>query len=344
MSSCLFSLHHPAHVHFFRNAISELTTEGYQVKVIARDKDVTCQLLDHYEIDYQVISSGYETIPDLVYQNLKHEVKLLDIARDFRPDVMTSIGSGVLTAYISKLIGSTSIAFYDTEYAHLQNRIGYPVVDAIYTPDCYRDDHGDKHRTYPGYHELAYLHPDRFEPDPAVLDDAGLDRDEAFVILRLIAWDAIHDVGDSGIADVVDVVERLEATGVRVLITSEANLPDAVERCRLPVEPHRIHDLMYYADLYIGESATMATESAVLGTPAVFISSSRRGYTDELEEEYELIFNFSDANRHEAGLKTALELLEEEASPTWEQRRRRLLKEKTDTTQVITSAIKEHSS
>ena len=34
---------------------------------------------------------------------------------------------------------------------------------------------------------------------------------------------------------------------------------------------------MYYADLFVGESATMASEYAVLGTPAIFVSTSRRG-------------------------------------------------------------------
>ncbi len=74
----------------------------------------------------------------------------------------------------------------------------------------------------------------------------------------------------------------------------------------MSIPPHRIHHLMAFADLYVGESATMAAESAILGTHAVFVSSSRRGYTDELENEYELVYHYSGTSRHERGLRQAL--------------------------------------
>jgi hypothetical protein len=36
----LIDIGHPAHVHFFRNAIRELESKGHAVKVTARDKEV----------------------------------------------------------------------------------------------------------------------------------------------------------------------------------------------------------------------------------------------------------------------------------------------------------------
>ena len=56
-----------------------------------------------------------------------------------------------------------------------------------------------------------------------------------------------------------------------------------------------MHDALAYASLLYGESATMASESAVLGTPAIFIDNSGRGYTDEQEEQYEIVFNFKES-------------------------------------------------
>ncbi|MXV61865.1 DUF354 domain-containing protein [Natronorubrum sp. JWXQ-INN-674] len=339
MARILFSIHHPAHVHFFRNAIKELTDDGNSIAVFARDKDVTVQLLESYSIQHEILSGNFKTTMGLVKESLKYEFNLLRKARDFEPDILVSIGSGALTSYISSLIGATSIAFNDTENATLQNRIGYPMVDQIFTPDCYNGDHGTKHVKYAGYHELAYLHPDRFKPDPSVLNMAGLDHDEQFVILRLISWDAIHDVGDSGFKDIVDVVEELEDTGATVRITSEANLPSGVEDRQVSIPPHQIHDLMAFADLYVGESATMAAESSVLGTPAIFVSSSRRGYTDELEAKYGLVFNYSDESRHKDGLNQALKILERDDDENWEKRRQKMLEEKIDTTDFITKTI-----
>ena len=48
---------------------------------------------------------------------------------------------------------------------------------------------------------------------------------------------------------------------------------------------------MAQASVYVGESATMAAESAVLGVPAVFVSTRGTWYTAQLERDYKLIQN-----------------------------------------------------
>ncbi len=45
--------------------------------------------------------------------------------------------------------------------------------------------------------------------------------------------------------------------------------------------------------MLVGESATMASEAAVLGVPAVFIAKTGRGYTDEQETRYGLVRNLT---------------------------------------------------
>ena len=54
----LFDMGHPAHVHFFKNAIWELEKQGHEVKVTARDKDVTLELLEAYGIPYEIWGSA----------------------------------------------------------------------------------------------------------------------------------------------------------------------------------------------------------------------------------------------------------------------------------------------
>ena len=43
---------HPAHVHYFRNSIKILKEKGHRFCITARDKDVTIQLMNEYEIDF----------------------------------------------------------------------------------------------------------------------------------------------------------------------------------------------------------------------------------------------------------------------------------------------------
>lgn len=339
----LFTIQHPAHVHLFRNTIDELSANGHQVHTIARQKDINVDLLERYDIDHTVVAPEPKNGLHLPFIQLKYEWHVIRAARRIDPDVLVAMGEPSIT-HAAKLLNASSIVFTDTENATLQNLLAFPFADRICTPESYKDDIGEKQVRYPGYHELAYLHPNRFDPDPSVLEEADIGPDDRFAILRIVSWDAAHDVGDSGFDNIVDVVERLENTGVEVRITAEKDVPAAIEEKQVSIPPDRIHNLIAYADLYIGESATMATESAVLGTPAIFVSSTRRGYTDEIEADYGLMFNYSGEDRHERSLKKAQEILSNYDSTKWSERRHTLLNEKIDATKLILDQIGEASS
>ena len=338
----IFAIQHPAHVHLFRNSIELLSKEGHNIYTFAREKDINVELLNQYDIDYELLVNEPKRSWQLPFVQLEYEWELIKAARQLDTDVLVAMGEPAIT-HAARVSSATSLILTDTEHATLQNMLSFPFADRILTPDCYQGDIGEKQIRYPGYHELAYLHPDRFEPDPDILEDVGVDQDERLVILRLVSWDAVHDIGDSGLDDVADVVRELEAAGATVLVTSEDPLPEKLESRRVDIAPHRIHHLLYYADLFVGESATMATESAVLGTPAVFISSSRRGYTDELEDRYGLVFNYSGTNKQANGLQKALSIIEAYDDVDWERKREQLLADKTDTTSVIIDHIEEIS-
>ena len=67
---------------------------------------------------------------------------------------------------------------------------------------------------------------------------------------------------------------------------------------------------MSSAKLLYGESATMASESAVLGVPAIFVDNDGRCYTDEEERKYGIVFNYTEKPEDvEASIKKGIELL-----------------------------------
>ena len=88
--------------------------------------------------------------------------------REVHPDVLTGI-MGPSIAVAGKLSRTPAVVFYDTEFASQTNRVVYPLAYSVCTPDCYQGAVPGRHVTYAGYHELAYLHPNRFLPDPARL-------------------------------------------------------------------------------------------------------------------------------------------------------------------------------
>jgi predicted glycosyltransferase len=329
------TIQHPAHVHFFAPAIEELERDGHEVQVYARAKPLVARLLERKGIDFEMLAREAGSLPSLAVVQSVYELRLLRRARQFDPDVLVAIG-GVAAAHVAAVLDARSVVFYDTEHATLVTQLAYPFADVVCTPEAYRGNLGEKHRQYPGCHELAYLHPDRFTPDPAALDGVRTDPDEQVVLLRLSDWNASHDVGASGFIDPREAVDRLEATGARVVVVAEGTPPATLEEYQVTLPPHRIHHLLASADLYVGEGATMAAESAVLGTPAVYVNTLSMGYTEWLEA-YGLLFGYHGHDRHHRALDRAERLLESDAD--WTERRRRFLEETTDTTRVVLREI-----
>jgi predicted glycosyltransferase len=253
---------------------------------------------------------------------------------------MTSI-AGVFIAQAGWICRVPSVVFYDTENAVLSNLLTYPFCSTVVTPRCYMGPvPSRKHRTYPGYQELAYTHPNRFTPDPERLAAFGLARDESFIFVRLVAWGAAHDTRDHGFTRVEDAVRQLERFG-RVVISSEGPLPSALSAYRLKGPLEHVHHLLAFASLYIGESATMASESATLGTPAIFVSTTGRGYTDEQEQRYGLTYTFRDkrTGQHDALTKAAEILSDHGSKERWRVKREKMLADSVDVTEVIVTLV-----
>ena len=338
----LINIGHPAHVHLFKNLINNLERDGHIIKIVTRDKDVTLKLLDAYGLRYEVMSGYYNTMMGKMYDFVKTELKLLRIAVKVTPDMLIAVGDPYV-AHVGKLIRKPSIVFTDTEHAKLANNLTFPFATVICTPSCFKKDLGKKQVRYNGYHELAYLHPNYFTPDPSVLEDVGLSEADEFIIIRFVAWDASHDIGQSGISNEmrVEYISKLEQYG-RVCISSEMKLGKDFEKYKLKIAPEKFHSLLSYAQLYIGEGGTMATEAGILGVPSVYVSSlvGTMGNFDELEKGYGLMYSFQDSK---SALDMALELLEDENTKSkWRKKREKLFSEKMDVTKFMTEFIEDY--
>ena len=333
------TIQHPAHVHFFRNAIEELETRGYPVHVFVREKGIVPKLLDIYDVEHQRLAGDANSLPALAREQVKYEYGLFKRVRKLDPAVLLAIAEPAI-AHASTVFDCQSVLFTDTEHATLQNVLAFPFSDVICTPEPYWEDLGEKQVRYGGYHELAYLHPNRFSPDPAILDRIGVSERDRLVVVRLVSWTAAHDVGKTGIEDVETIVDRLERFGATVVISSERPLPPSLEARRIDLPPDRIHDVLAYADLFVGESGTMTLESALLGTPAMYVSPLYAGVLEELEERYGLVFSHQDGPSRETVLEQARALLRTDPS-VWRRRRQAVLEDKVDTTAFVVRTVAE---
>jgi predicted glycosyltransferase len=334
----LFDILHPAHVHVFRNLIRELGDRGHEVTITLREKEFARDLLDQFGMPYQVLSRK-KTGLGLAVEFVQRGAQLWRAIERFRPHFLTGVmGPSIATVgRLRRLLGrdhARIAIFYDTEIAKLTNTFAYPLADYVCTPDCYQGVVHSNHVRYAGYHELAYLHPNRFTPDKEVVRRAGIDPDAPYFLVRFVSYEASHDLGSRGLPleRKVALVRELARHG-RVLVSSEGPLPAELEPFRVRIRVIDIHHVLAFARLLVGESATMASECAVLGVPAIYVSPLGRGYTDEEESRYGLVRNFTGSRFRDDFVGVAREMAVDPGVITAAQgARKRLLGDKVDVT------------
>ncbi|MCK4718349.1 MAG: DUF354 domain-containing protein [Thermoplasmata archaeon] len=324
-------INHPGHVHFFKHFVWEMEKRGHKVFLSAIEKELSYRLLNHYRFKYLRLGrhrpyplSKLFTLPGL-------DLKLFSGVKPFRPDILMGLAA-IRASHASFFLKKPCISFDDTEHASEQIALYRPFSSAILTPSCFTKYLGPKHIKYDGYHELAYLHPNRFKPDPSVLEELGVEKGEKYAIIRFVSWGASHDVIHGGFSqrDRSRLVKEI-ARYATPLITSEGELPREFRKYRIRISPHRIHDAMAYASLYIGEGATMASEAAVLGTPAIYVNPLNMGYIAD-EKRYHLLYH-TGLNIRKAIKRVDTCLQTKEAE--WQARRAKLLKDKIDVTALM---------
>jgi predicted glycosyltransferase len=335
----LIDINHPAHAHFFRNPIRLLQEQGHEIMVTSRDKEMAIDLLEELGIPNRKLSSlGSGGLLSLGKELVVRNLALLAVVREFGPEAMAAIG-GTSIAQVGFLARVPSLVFYDTENATLQNAITYPFSSCVLVPRCYSAWLPKKrHVRYAGYHELSYLGADYFEPDLEIAKQSGLNPDRDSFFLRIVSWQANHDVGEAGWTPetLSRLIDKLGPLG-DVIISSERELPGEFTPYLYRGKVSDVHHVLGHCRLFIGESATMASECAVLGVPAIYAAETGRGYTTEQEERYGLVTNISSV-RYELIVSAIDDMLALDRA-TLKSRHERLLGETIDVARFVADSI-----
>ncbi len=343
----LFDLGHPAHFHLFRHSIRALKEQGHRVIITAKDQPVLTALLQQAGLDYINLGKKGRSLIQKALRQLAFDWKVWRIARKYKVDA--GVGVTVSVPHAALFCKMRSILFDDDDKAvtPLFYRFAHRFAHRVLSPDCLSFQQGGKKYTYyPGYHELAYLHPARFRPDPAVPLRAGIKMNEPYFILRFNAFSAYHDKGHRGFSreQKMQLIGILKPYG-KVFITGEKELATEFEPYRVTIHPADMHHFMAFATMYLGDSQTMASEAAVLGVPSIRVNSfaGKISYLEELEKKYGLTYGFlpKDFDRM---IKKVDELL---ATPNlkveWQRRRQKMLGEKIDVTEMIIKVLSPES-
>ena len=340
----LIDIGHPGHVHLLHGVAEELKRHGHTLHYSVRDIPVAKRLMERYGMTPWIDLGGKkDSLVGKAKTVFSQDIQLLWYVQ--HNHIGLGLSSGLVLSHVSKLTSMKSIMFDDDDDAAepLLVKYGHPLTDIVFTPDCIQRK--TKHAVYyAGTHELAYLHPSRFIPDPAVLQRAGIEDGERFFIMRFVALKGHHDVGQQGLTfeQKKSLVELLKPHG-RVIITSERTIEPEFEAYRLPVPPEDIHSLMAYSSMFLGDSQTMTSEAAVLGIPALKCNTfaGRLSVPNMLEQKYNLCFAYQPAQFEEMyrHIEQLLARNPEELKNEWQEKRTRMLKEMIDPTEFFVNHI-----
>jgi len=272
------------HVVVLAPVISRWRDQGHEVAITARDFAQTLGLLERYGLDHAAIGRHRGAGLAAKARGLAARSRALARwARRHGPfDAAVGHGSNDQTV-AARLLGIPSTTTFDYEWATFQHQINCRLARAVVVPELLPAERLDRYgargkvRQYPGLKE-EYALAD-FEPDPAVLDELGLDPAEPIAVVRTPAeMSAYHRFHNSVFAAVLD---RLRCTQTVVLPRTEEQRATIGEGLIVPDRVIDTQSLIAYADLVVSAGGTMNREAVALGTPVWTTFEGRLGAVDE---------------------------------------------------------------
>ncbi|HDL01195.1 MAG TPA: DUF354 domain-containing protein, partial [candidate division Zixibacteria bacterium] len=149
---------------------------------------------------------------------------------------------------------------------------------------------------------------------------------------------AHHDLGARGLSfeNKRKIIEILKPYG-RIFITTEREIESEFQRYQIRIKPHEIHSFLYYAEMFIGDSQTMTSEAAILGTPAFKCNSfaAKLSVPNELERKYNICYSFLPIGFEDMLGKIKTTVSMKNMKMVWRKRVDRLLGERIDVTAFL---------
>jgi len=273
------------HVLVMRPLIEAMREDGHEVQVTARDFAQTLQLCERLGVEHTAIGRHRgERLADKAAGLASRSAALLRWARRRRFDVALGHGSNDVTV-AAALLRVPSATSFDYEWAAVQHNVNCRLARAVVVPEAIPPERLDRYgargkvRAYAGLKEEYYLAD--FEPDPAVLDELGLDPDAPIVVVRTPPEVSLYHRFENPLFR--RVLEKVRAVQAVVLPRTAAQRAEIEAMGGLTVPDREVdaQSLIAFADLVVSAGGTMNREAVALGTPVFTTFEGRPGAVDE---------------------------------------------------------------
>ena len=338
----LFALNHPAHYYLFKHIIISLRKNGHSIEIVIKEKDILEQSLIAENIGYTKISqkrkvkSKYSILIKGIVELFQRDIKLFKFLKKLKPNIM--LGTDIAICHVGKLLSIPSLVYNEDDFEINKYfcKLSYSFATNIVAPENTSvGKYIDKKISYNGIQKMAYLGSDYFTPNRDILDSLNLKENDPFIVIRLVSLTAGHDIeGDhTGLSE--SILNRLIPVllkRAKVFITGEDNLPPSLIKYKLTIPVNKMHDLLAFASLFIGDSQSMCAEAGILGTPFIRFNDfvGKIEYLNDLENKYKLGWGVN-TDESEQLIPLSMKVLDDiNIKEKWKEKRKRLFLDKVD--------------
>ncbi len=279
-----------AHPVVFRPVIERLRRDGHEVQITARDYAQTLGLLELHGLDYTLLGRHAGASRPRKALALARRTHQLHRWAAGRFDLAVAHGSNDL-ALAAAWGRMPAVNMFDYEFAVLQHHIGCRLARRVITPDAIPPSRlarfgatGEKLLQYPGLKEEYYLAD--FEPDPAILDRLGVDRERVVVVVRPPPDVSLyHRKSNPLFPRVLDYLGDREDVHAVVIPRTEAQRSHVcslgLKSVLVPDQAVDAQSLIAASDLVVSAGGSMNREAVALGVPVYTTYGGRLGGVDE---------------------------------------------------------------
>ncbi|UCH88765.1 MAG: DUF354 domain-containing protein [Thermoplasmata archaeon] len=281
----VFDVLHPAHLNFFKNAMAELEKQDIIIDIIYRRrgqiKAVLAAELPHKKC--QEVGRHYKTLAGTSVALLKREYNIMKFLRSQEFNLTMGV-AGFYVGFPAKVLGKPAITFtddweYKTTFYLSKYCANYLVIPSLIPAG------GKKILKYRGYKELAYLHPRYYKPSTKVVKSAGL-KPGKYVFLRLVSAVSLNYL-KIATGNLKQLFSEIESAGYEIVLSPEdlQQAREYKESCTILESPvPDLHSWLANAALTVTFGDTISRESALLGTPAIYLGGRDMVVNNELIE------------------------------------------------------------
>ncbi|MBS9524264.1 DUF354 domain-containing protein [Litoribacter alkaliphilus] len=266
----LIDIKHPAQLNLFKGLSRDLEKEGWEVTICYLERGKLPKIIQR---EYQ----GFHTVPvgsskgtkwSIMWDgNVKRTFTFLNMIRKNKYDICIA-ASSIPLALAGRLSGVPVIQFYDDPERGKINTINAKLSKQLFFPPIVEKD--KKTSIFNCLKEWSYLSPNRFKPDPSILEKYDLKPNE-YVFVREVSNKSFNYY-DQDDAIVCKFSPKMNPKAKVLLSLEDKTIADKFPKHWTILEEPvgDIHSLIYYSKLVISSGDSMAREGAMLGVPSVY--------------------------------------------------------------------------